>query len=109
LLVAVLCGGFAIFVLPNLRNGQETDVAQPTAIQPLPEQPTLAPPPDQPTEAPPVEPTVEPPAEQLPEQLPEEPSGPPSGGLPDICGSIGGVGGLVLVSVLVAKKRRKLP
>jgi len=97
----VLCGGFAIFVLPNLRNGQETDVAQPTAIQPLPEQPTLAPPPDQPTE--------EPPAEQLPEQLPEEPSGPPSGGLPDICGSIGGVGGLVLVSVLMAKKRRKLP
>ena len=105
LLVAVLCGGFWFFVLPNFSDGQETDVVQPTAEQPLPEQPTLAPPPEQPTEAPPVEP----PPEQLPEQLPEEPSKPPSDGMPDICGSIGGVGGLVLVSVLMARKRRDLP
>jgi len=105
LLLAVLCGGFAFFVLPNLRDGQETDVIQPTAIQPLPEQPTAAPPPpEQPTEVPPAEP----PTEQLPEQLPEGPSEPPNDGLPDICGSIGGVGGLVLVSVLMAKKRRNL-
>jgi len=80
---------------------QGTDIVQPTAIQPLPEQPTVAPPPEQPTEAPPIE--------QPPEQLPEEPSEPPSGGLPDICGSIGGVGGLVLVSVVMTRKRRKLP
>jgi len=105
LLLAVLFGGFAFFVLPNLRDGQETDVIQPTAIQPLPEQPTAAPPPpEQPTEVPPAEP----PTEQLPEQLPEGPSEPPNDGLPDICGSIGGVGGLVLVSVLMAKKRRNL-
>jgi len=103
LLLVVICGGFSFFVLPRLMEDQGTDVGQPTAIQPLPTQPL--PPPEQPTEAPPVEP----PPEQLPEQLPEEPSEPPSGGLPDICGSIGGVGGLVLVSVLLSKKRRNLP
>ena len=103
-LVVVLCGGFSFFVLPRLMEGQDTDVIQPTAIQPLPEQPTAAPP-AEPTEAPPIE---QPPG-QLPEQLPEEPSEPPSDGLPDVCGSIGGIGGLVLVSVLITKKRRNLP
>jgi len=101
LLLVVLCGGFSFFILPRLMGDQGTDIVQPTAIQPLPEQPTVAPPPEQPTEAPPIE--------QPPEQLPEEPSEPPSGGLPDICGSIGGVGGLVLVSVVMTRKRRKLP
>jgi len=106
LLLAVLCGGFSFFILPRLRGDQGTDIVQPTAIQPLPEQPTVAPPPEQPTEAPPIEQ----PPEQLPEQLPEEPSEPPSGGgVPDICGSIGGVGGLVLVSVVMTRKRRKQP
>jgi len=102
LLVVVICGGFSIFVLPRLMAGQGSDVVQPTAEQPLPTQPEI--PPVQPTEAPPTEQAPE----QLPEQLPEVPAEPPSGGLPDICGSIGGVGGLVLVSVLMAKKRRNL-
>jgi len=102
LLLAVLCGGFSFFILPRLRGDQGTDIVQPTAIQPLPEQPTVAPPPEQPTEAPPIE--------QPPEQLPEEPSEPPSGGgVPDICGSIGGVGGLVLVSGVMTRKRRRQP
>jgi len=101
LLLVVLCGGFSFLILPRLMGDQGTDIVQPTAIQPLPEQPTAAPPPAEPTEVPPIE--------QPPEQLPEEPSEPPSGGgLPDVCGSIGGVGGLVLVSVLMAKKRRNL-
>ena len=102
LLLVVLCGGFSFFILPRLMGDQGTDIVQPTAIQPLPEQPTVAPPPELPPEAPPIEQ----PPEQLPEQLPEEPSEPPGGGgLPDICGSIGGVGGLVLVSVLMVRKR----
>ncbi len=109
LLVAVLCGGFTFFILPNLRDGQETDIVQPTAIQPLPEQPTVAPPPELPPEQPPEQPPEAPPIEQPPEQLPEAPSQPPDNQRPDICGSIGGVGGLVLVSVLMAKKRRNLP
>jgi len=106
LLLVVLCGGFSFFILPRLRGDQGTDIVQTTAIQPLPEQPTVAPPPEQPTQAPPIEQ----PPEQLPEQLPEEPSEPPSGGgVPNICGSIGGIGGLVLVSVVITRKRRKLP
>lgn len=100
LLVVVLCGGFSFFVLPRLMGDDGTDVIQPTAELPLPEQPTAAPPPEQPTEAPPIE--------QPPEQLPEEPSEPPDFELPEVCGSIGGAGGLVLVSVLMAKKRRNL-
>jgi len=96
LLVVVLCGGFSFFVLPRLRKGQDTDVIQPTAIQPLPEQPT-APPPE-------VSPL-----EQPPEQLPEAPSLSPDNLRPDICRSTGGVGGLVLVSVVMTRKRRKQP
>jgi serine/threonine protein kinase len=103
LLVAVLCGGFTFFVLPNLGDGQETDVPPPAAEQPLPTQP--APPPEQPTEPPPAE---QPPA-QLPAEPPEEPSEPPDFELPEVCGSIGGVGGLALMSVLMARKRRNLP
>jgi len=102
LLLVVLCGGFSFFILPRLVGDQGTEV-QPTAEQPLPTQPE--PPPIQPTEVPPTEQAPE----QLPEQLPEVPSEPPSGGLPDICGSIGGVGGLVLVSVVMTRKRRKQP
>ena len=103
LLVAVVCGGFAFFVLPNLRDGQETEVLPPVAEQPLPTQP--APPPEQPTEAPPVElPPEEPPA-----QLPEEPSESPDFELPEVCSSAGGAGALVLMSVLMTKKRRNLP
>ena len=106
LLLVVLCGGFSFFILPRLMGDQGTDIVQPTAIQPLPEQPTVAPPPELPPEAPPIEQ----PPEQLPEQLPEEPSEPPGGGgLPDICGSIGGVGGLVFVSVMMTRKQRKQP
>jgi len=109
LLLVVLCGGFSFFILPRLIGDQGTDIVQPTAIQPLPEQPTVAPPPEQPTEAPPPEQPPEQLPEEPPAQLPEEPSEPPGNQLPDICGSIGGVGGLVLVSVLMAKKRRNLP
>lgn len=101
LLLVVICGSFSFFILPRLMGDDGTDIGQPTAIQPLPEQPTVAPPPEQPPEAPTIE--------QPPEQLPEEPSEPPGGGLPDICGSISGVGSLALVSVLMTKKRRKLP
>jgi serine/threonine protein kinase len=103
LLVAVLCGGFAFFVLPNLGDNQETDVPPPTSEQPLPTQP--APPPEQPPEQSPPE---QPPA-QLPAEPPEEPSQPPDFELPEVCGSIGGVGGLALMSVLMARKRRNLP
>jgi len=101
LLLVVLCGGFSFFILPRLMGDQGTDIVQPTAIQPLPEQPTLAPPPEQPTEAPPVEPPTE--------QLPDEPSAPPDFELPEVCGSIGGAGGLVLVSIVINKKRRNIP
>ena len=100
LLVVVLCGGFSFFVLPRLMGGQDTDIVQPTAEQPLPEQPTVAPPPEQPPEQPPEEP---------PAQLPEIPSDQPDAGSPDICGSIGGVGGLAVMAVVLAKKRRYLP
>ena len=100
LLVVVICGGFSLFVLPRLLDGDETDVVQPTAIQPLPEQPTEAPPPEQPPEQPPEEP---------PAQPPEEPSEPPDFELPEVCSSAGGAGALVLMSVFMAKKRRNLP
>lgn len=99
MLVAVICGGL-FFIVPRLMDGQGEDVVQPTAVQPLPEQPTEAPPPEQPPEQPPEEP---------PAQLPEIPSDSPGNGLPDICGSIGGVGGLAVFAFVIAKKRRDLP
>lgn len=99
LLVTVICGGL-FFLVPRLMDGQGTDGIQPTAEQPLPEQPTVAPPPEQPPEQPPEEP---------PAQLPEDPSDSPGNGLPDVCGSIGGVGGLAVAAVVLAKKRRDLP
>ena len=95
LLVAVICGGL-FFIVPRLMDGQGTDVVQPTAEQPLPEQPTEAPPQEQPPEEPPA-------------NLPEVPSDPPGNGSPDICGSIGGVGGLAVFAFVIAKKRRDLP
>ena len=94
-LVAVICGGL-FFIVPRLMDGQGTDVVQPTAEQPLPEQPTEAPPQEQPPEEPPA-------------NLPEVPSDSPGNGSPDICGSIGGVGGLAVFAFVIAKKRRDLP
>ena len=95
LLVIIICGGISFFILPRMMDGKETGGVQPTV-----EQPTIAPPPEQPTELPPEEP---------PAQLPELPSEPPDNGLPDICGSIGGVGGLAVLVVVLTKKRHDLP
>ena len=83
-------------------NAPLPTVPLPTEPLPIVPSPTTQPPVVQPT----VPPEVQPPIElspEVPEQLPEQPVAQP----PVICGSVAPVGGIVVVGMVMASKKRK--
>jgi hypothetical protein len=100
LLVVAICGGFSLFIWPQLQGGQETPGEPPVAVQPIPTQVPAEPP----TEAP-----AEQPQENAPAKTPNAPGQPPAVQLPEVCGSLGGAAGLAIFGLGASKRRRNTP
>lgn len=115
LLVAILISAVVFFIIPGSRNNEETVVIQPTAVEsspaptamvptpvptvvvPTPEQTVVVPPPDQSPGDPPNQ------SPEAPPWLPDDIE------IPEVCSSVFGVGGFVLVSMVLTNHRRKRP
>jgi len=118
LVVIVLCL-VVVVVGPMVYDALNPEADQPVAEQPIVEEPVVEVPTTQPiveepvVEVPTAQPIVEePPEVEVPEpggerELPEPPGEGEGGGLQDICGSVVGAGGIVLLPGFFALRRRR--